>query len=318
MGKGREVAMTEKTHTEYVAIGVAPISMGFMALGQRLEAVITDAGLSLKRHARLLGSEERWAAVEVDLDLAVEDAADLRAKLESAFEGEADVALIPAAHRRKRLLISDMDSTIIRQECLDELAAYAGLKDEIAAITARAMAGELDFEGALTERVGKLKGLSLEALSQCYAERISLMPGAKTLTATMAAHGATCVLVSGGFTYFTSRVAEAAGFEAHRGNTLMDDGASLTGDVGRPILGREAKLSVLDEFAEAASLSRSDALAMGDGANDLAMIEAAGLGLAVHAKPVVAAASDAAINVTDLTAALYFQGYSDSEIIWRE
>lgn len=310
--------MTEKTYTEYVVIGVAPVSMGFMVLGQRLQAAIADAGLSLKRHARLLGNDERWAAVELDLELPDSEAEKVRAKLEAAFEGEADVALIPAAHRRKRLLISDMDSTIIRQECLDELAAYAGLKDEIAAITARAMAGELDFEGALTERVGKLKGLSLEALSQCYAERISLMPGAKTLTATMAAHGATCVLVSGGFTYFTSRVAEAAGFAAHRGNTLMDDGTSLTGDVGRPILGREAKLSALDEFAGAASLSRRDALAMGDGANDLAMIEAAGLGLAVHAKPVVAAASDAAINVTDLTAALYFQGYSDSEIIWRE
>ncbi|MEM9055019.1 MAG: phosphoserine phosphatase SerB [Pseudomonadota bacterium] len=299
-------------------MGVAPVAMGFMALGQRLEATLADVDISPKRHARLLGSEERWAAVEIDLDLSVEKASDLRAKLEAAFEGEADVALIPAAHRRKRLLISDMDSTIIRQECLDELAAYAGLKEEIAAITARAMAGELDFEGALTERVDKLKGLSLEALSQCYAERISLMPGAKTLTATMAAHGATCVLVSGGFTYFTSRVAEAAGFEDHRGNTLIDDGAALTGEVGRPILGREAKLAALDEFAKSADLLRRDALAMGDGANDLAMIEAAGLGLAVHAKPVVAAASDAAIKVTDLTAALYFQGYSDSEIIWRE
>jgi phosphoserine phosphatase len=267
---------------------------------------------------RLLGTEAKWAAVEIAVALGDAPISEVRAALRRAFEGIADFALLPARNRRKRLLVSDMDSTIIEQECLDELAAYAGLKDEIAAITARAMAGELDFEGALTERVGKLQGLNLSALQQCYDERITLMPGGRTMTATMAANGAFCLLVSGGFTFFTGRVAEAAGFQADRGNVLIDDGAALTGEVARPILGREAKLDALDDAAFANGLNRQDALAMGDGANDLAMIEAAGLGLAVHAKPIVAEAADAAISLTDLTTALYFQGFTDSEIIWRD
>jgi phosphoserine phosphatase len=311
--------MTDKTaRSSHVAIAVAPVSAGFMRLGASLEAACAKAGLTQTAHVRLLGTEDRWAAVELAVALGEISVHDARNVLHDAFDDQTDVALIPARNRRKRLLVSDMDSTIIEQECLDELAAYAGLKDEIAAITARAMAGELDFEGALTERVGKLSGLSLSALQQCYDERISLMPGAKTLTATMAAHNAHCLLVSGGFTFFTERVAKAAGFHAHQGNTLIDDGSALTGDVSRPILGREAKLDFLDDAAFANGLNRHDAIAMGDGANDLAMIEAAGLGLAVHAKPVVAAAADAAINHTDLTAALYFQGYTDSEIIWKD
>lgn len=303
--------------TSHVAVAVAPAAYGFTSLGHALADACNDAGQTVPKTPHILGSGSHWAAVELPLTISG-DASELRHTLETAFAGDADIALLPADERRKKLLISDMDSTIIEQECLDELAAYAGLKNEIAAITARAMAGELDFEGALTQRVGKLKGLGLDALAKCYAERITLMSGAKTLTATMRAHGAYCMLVSGGFTYFTSRVADASGFAAHRGNTLIDDGAALTGDVGRPILGREAKLDALDDAAFANGLTRRDALAMGDGANDLAMIEAAGLGLAVHAKPIVATASDAAINVTDLTAALYFQGYSDNEIIWRD
>ncbi|MEL8055971.1 MAG: phosphoserine phosphatase SerB [Pseudomonadota bacterium] len=310
--------MTDKTSLDCVAVAVAPVSVGFMALGQRLEQAVGESGVRPVGRVRLLGAEERWAAVEVDVSVPKARLAEVQASLESAFEGEADLALIPSAGRRKRLLISDMDSTIIQQECLDELAAFAGLKDEIAAITARAMAGELDFEAALTERVGMLAGLPVSTIEQCYEEKIDLMPGARTLTATMKANGADCILVSGGFTSFTSRVAEAAGFTAHRGNTLINDGETLTGEVTRPILGREAKLQALDEFAGAAGFPRPDVLAMGDGANDLAMIEAAGLGLAVHAKPIVAAASDAAISVTDLTTALYFQGYSDSEIVWSE
>lgn len=311
--------MTDKTtRSSHIAIAVAPVSAGFMKLGGALETACASAGLIQTAHVRMLGSENKWAAVELAVALGDNDIKTVRASLETAFDDKTDIALIPARNRRKRLLVSDMDSTIIQQECLDELAAYAGLKDEIAAITARAMAGELDFEGALTERVGKLKGLSLTALQQCYDERISLMPGAKTLTATMAAHNAHCLLVSGGFTFFTSRVADIAGFQAHQGNTLIDDGSALTGDVGRPILGREAKLDFLDDAAFANGLNRHDAIAIGDGANDLAMIEAAGLGLAVHAKPVVAEAADAAINNTDLTAALYFQGYTDSEIIWKD
>ncbi|MEL7112168.1 MAG: phosphoserine phosphatase SerB [Pseudomonadota bacterium] len=311
--------MTDKIlRSSHIATAVAPISFGFMKLGSALEAACAKANLTQTSHVRLLGTEERWAAVEIAIALGETDASSARAILTEAFHETADIALIPARNRKKRLLISDMDSTIIEQECLDELAAYAGLKDEIAAITARAMAGELGFEGALTERVGKLAGLGLSALQQCYDERITLMAGARTLTATMSTNAAYCLLVSGGFTFFTSRVAEAAGFKGDRGNILLDDGSALTGEVARPILGREAKLDALDDAAFANGLNRQDAIAMGDGANDLAMIEAAGLGLAVHAKPIVAQAADAAINVTDLTAALYFQGYTDSEIVWRE
>ena len=265
--------MDNSPRSSHVATAVAPVRYGFMKLGAKLEAACQSAGLTQTSHVRLLGTEEKWAAVEIAVSIGDADTRGVRARLRDEFGDTADIALLPARNRKKRLLISDMDSTIIQQECLDELAVYAGLKDEIAAITARAMAGELDFEGALTERVG--------------------------------------------FTYFTARVAEAAGFQGDRGNVLSDDGAALTGEVGRPILGREAKLDALDDAAFANGLNRQDAVAMGDGANDLAMIEAAGLGLAVHAKPIVAEAADAAINVTDLTTALYFQGYSDSEIVWR-
>ncbi|HAE26523.1 phosphoserine phosphatase SerB, partial [Hyphomonas adhaerens] len=226
-----------------------------------------------------------------------------------------DTAVLPAASGCKSLLISDMDSTIIGQECLDELADFAGLKAEVSAITERAMRGELDFEGALTTRVAMLKGLGLDALEQAYSERITLNPGAKTLVETMKADGAETVLVSGGFTYFTSRVAAAAGFHTHRGNTLVDDGKALTGEVGRPILGREAKLSALDEFAAAKGIGRDEVIALGDGANDLAMIKASGLGIAYHAKPVVAAEAHASIEHTDLRAALFFQGYEASEFL---
>lgn len=306
------------TDSKYIATLVAPKGQDLERLGAALTRAVEAAGLRPTSPLRPLSDGTRWTAIEIGFDAPADLISDARSALGATFRDTADIALLPASNRRKKLLVSDMDSTIIQQECLDELAAYAGLKDEIAAITARAMAGELDFEGALTERVGKLNGLSLNALQQCFDERITLMPGAKTLTATMSAHGAYCLLVSGGFTFFTSRVAATTGFDADKGNTLIDDGKALTGDVGRPILGREAKLEALDDCAFANGILRSDALAMGDGANDLAMIEAAGLGLAVHAKPIVASAADAAINLTDLTAALYFQGYSDKEIVWRD
>ena len=254
-------------------------------------------------------------ALSAKIDLSRDDAAALRNQLSETLSGQVDVAVVEEASARKQLLICDMDSTIIGQECLDELADFAGKKAEVSAITERAMAGELDFEGALTERVAMLAGLQLSALQACFEERISLNPGARTLVATMKAHGARAVLVSGGFTFFTSRVAEAAGFEAHRGNTLNDDGTTLTGDVDRPILGREAKLTALEDEVAGLNLSPTNVLAMGDGANDLAMIEAAGLGVAYRAKPVVAAASDAAIDVSDLTAALYFQGYEQADFV---
>ena len=225
-----------------------------------------------------------------------------------------DWAITPSANRRKRLLISDMDSTIIWQECLDELADFAGLKAEVSAITERAMRGELDFEGALTQRVAMLKGLGLEALAACHEQRVRLNPGARELVATMKAHGARCVLVSGGFRYFTSRVAAMAGFEADRANTLIDDGAALTGDVKLPILGREAKLTALLEETAALGLTADDAVALGDGANDLDMLATAGLGIAFNGKAAVRAAADASINVPYLDAILFLLGVNRDDV----
>jgi phosphoserine phosphatase len=226
-----------------------------------------------------------------------------------------DVNVISPANRRKKLLVADMDSTIIGCECLDELADMAHLKPQIAAITEQAMNGEIAFEPALRERVGLLKGLTLSALERTYKERVKLNPGAKALVATMKKHGARTCLVSGGFTYFTERVAKDAGFDDNQANTLLDDGTRLTGEVKEPILGREAKLAALKNEIETLKLSAADALAVGDGANDLAMIEHAGLGVAYHAKPVVSQAADAAIVYGDLRALLYLQGYSDEEIL---
>jgi len=250
-----------------------------------------------------------------DLPLAGDNAPATLAAARTLAEGlKLDINLVATNHRRKKLLVADMDSTIINVECLDELADMAGLKPKIAAITERAMRGEIEFEAALRERVGLLRGLPLSALEKTYAERVRLNPGAKSLLATMRAHGAHTMLVSGGFGYFTRRVAEAAGFHVERGNTLLDDGKALTGEVATPILGREAKLKALEEGAAHLGIDVAQSLAVGDGANDLAMIQRAGLGVAYHAKPVVAAAAGAAIAHNDLTALLYLQGYTDSEI----
>ncbi len=244
-----------------------------------------------------------WIYERVDADLAAEAAA--------AVKGlPVDWALVPVEGRRKRLLVADMDSTIINVECLDELADVAGIKPEIAAITERAMRGELEFEPALVERVARLKGLPLGAMQETYDQRVQLNAGAAALVRTMSAHGARCVLVSGGFTFFTSRVARAAGFDDHRANTLLDDGASLTGEVARPILGRAAKRETLRQEARSLGIEGAAALAIGDGANDLDMIKDAGLGVAYRAKPVVAAQAHARIEHTTLETALFFQGYA--------
>jgi phosphoserine phosphatase len=267
----------------------------------------------------------RAALVVIDETMLGEGAVDLAADLPvaeahaavKAVVGAApvDFAVQPAEGRRKRLLIADMDSTIIGCECLDELADFAGVKAQVSEITERAMRGELLFEGALRERVGMLKGLSVDALQACYDDRVRLNPGARTLVRTMAAHGARCALVSGGFTFFTRRVAEAAGFHMNRANTLIEADGKLTGQVGDPILGKEAKLAALREETTALGLTPADALAVGDGANDLAMIEAAGLGVAYRAKPIVAAQAHAKVDHADLTALLYFQGYKASEFV---
>lgn len=247
-----------------------------------------------------------WIYPSVDGELRQEAAA-------AVAELPVDWALIPVAARRKKLLVADMDSTIINVECLDELADFAGLKAEISEITERAMRGELAFEPALRARVAKLKGLALGALQRTYDERVRLNPGAATLVRTMAAHGARCVLVSGGFTFFTTRVAEAAGFHAQRANVLLDDGATLSGAVQEPILGRAAKLEALREEASALRISLDETMALGDGANDLDMIKASGLGVAYRAKPIVAAEAHAKIDYTSLEAALFFQGYRRAE-----
>jgi phosphoserine phosphatase len=226
-----------------------------------------------------------------------------------------DINVVSALHRRKKLFVADMDSTIISCECLDEIADAVGLKPQVAAITERAMAGEIAFAPALRERVALLKGLPVHRLSRVYGERVRLNPGARALLATMKAHGARTVLVSGGFTFFTSRVAADAGFDANFGNVLLDDGQHLTGTVAEPILGREAKLQTLEDEAKALGISYDETLAVGDGANDLDMIGRAGLGVAYHAKPIVAQAAGARVDHGDLTALLYLQGYRDDEIV---
>jgi len=240
--------------------------------------------------------------------------ADKLAQALDPMQMDFDFCVQPIEKRKKSLLICDMDSTLIGQECIDELADFAGVKDHVSGITERAMRGELDFEAALTERVALLKGLDLSVLETCFKERIVLNDGARTLCQTMKANGAKTVIVSGGFTFFTERVARACGFAAHHANTLLDDGEKLIGDVVRPILGREAKQKTLEKYSDALG-GPSAAIAIGDGANDLAMITAAGLGVAFYAKPTVAAAAHCAINHTDLTTALYFQGYKDSEFV---
>lgn len=224
-----------------------------------------------------------------------------------------DVFVQNSEGRRKRLLIADMDSTMIGQECIDELAAMVGRKAEIAAITERAMRGELEFEPALRERAGMLAGLDASVIDKVIEESITLTPGARTLVCTMRANGAYCALVSGGFTAFTDRIARAVGFHEHRANTLMIEDDKLTGKVGEPILGREAKRQRLVEILAEQGLAAEAALAVGDGANDLSMIELAGLGVAYHAKPAVGAAADARIEHGDLTALLYLQGYGVEE-----
>ena len=290
---------------ELVLTLVAPPNAG--AFSVNLREVFASVGARGKESRKLDAGD--GAATDVILE--ADEVAAVRAALTVPMAGQKlDWCLQPLEGRRKRLLVADMDSTIIDVECLDELADFAGLKAQISAITERAMRGELAFEGALRERVAMLKGLPVTALQAAYDQRVRLNPGARTLVRTMAANGARCVLVSGGFSFFTGHVAQAALFHAHRGNRLIEADGRLTGEVAEPILGREAKLAALQQEAAQRQLPMSETLAVGDGANDLAMIEAAGLGVAYRAKPIVAAQADARIEHTDLTTLLYFQGYS--------
>ena len=224
-----------------------------------------------------------------------------------------DLVITPLAGRRKAMLLADMDSTMIQQECIDELADVAGVGDRVKNITARAMNGELDFEAALGERVGLLKDLPESVIAEVLATRITYMPGGAVLLATMKQNGAYAALVSGGFTAFTSAVAEHLGFDENRANTLLVEDGVLTGQVGMPILGQQAKVDALEEITTRLGLEAAQVLAVGDGANDLGMLGRAGIGVALHAKPSVAAQCDVRVNFGDLTALLYLQGYAKSE-----
>ncbi len=226
-----------------------------------------------------------------------------------------DANVVPAENRRKRLLIADMDSTMIQQECIDELGVVAGVGERIKDITIRAMRGELDFEGALKERVGLLRGLEESVIGQIVRERITYMPGGRTLIATMKAAGAHTALVSGGFTPFTSRVAAELGFDENQANDLIIRDGRLTGEVGVPILGQQAKVDALRRIASRLGVSPEHAVAVGDGANDIPMLLEAGMGVALHAKPKVREQARIAIDHADLTALLYLQGYKASEFV---
>ena len=239
----------------------------------------------------------------------------LSAVWESLQAEGVDMVAQPSEGRKKKMLLADMDSTMIQQECIDELAAEAGVGDSVRAITKRAMNGELDFEGALVERVKLLKGLPETTIGKVLSDRITLMPGGATRVATMKAHGAYAALVSGGFVSFTTDVAGKLGFDEHRANTLLADDGVLMGDVARPILGRDAKVVALEEITQRLGLEAGDVLAIGDGANDLGMIERAGTGVAIHAKPVVQEAAPHCINHGDLTSILFLQGYTRAEFV---
>ncbi|MEM6971311.1 MAG: phosphoserine phosphatase SerB [Pseudomonadota bacterium] len=276
------------------------------------ERGLSDADLSVA--ARALAGEVRRlgpASAEIMLESVLPPALEAVAALLPGI----DVNAVPAVGRRKRLLVADMDSTIIPVECIDELADLAGVGAEVAAVTGRAMRGELDFDGALEARVALMAGADAGLIDLVLAERITLNPGARTLVATMAAHGAHTMLVSGGFTAFAGPVAGRAGFAEVRANTLGIADGRLSGSVGLPILGREAKLEAMDGALAARGLSTADALAVGDGANDLAMVRSAGLGVAFRAKPALAAEADARIEHAGLDALLALQGYAEGEIV---
>ena len=260
-----------------------------------------------------------WLADGVACDIALVEGTDpgeAEALLRAAIAGAAiDVAVQDAETRRKKFLIADMDSTMIGQECIDELAAEVGLKEKVAAITARAMNGEIAFEPALVERVALLKGLPTAVIGDVIARRITLTPGGRELIATMKAKGHYTALVSGGFTVFTGPIAEKLGFDENRANVLIESDGTLTGEVAHPILGKQAKVDALIDVTRRLGISTADAIAVGDGANDLGMIQLAGSGVALHAKPIVAEQAKFRIDHGDLTALLYLQGYRKTDFV---
>ncbi len=260
-----------------------------------------------------------WLADGVACDIALRDGTNAdeaeAAILEVIGTAAIDLVVQQAETRRKKILIADMDSTMIGQECIDELAAEVGLKDLVAAITARAMNGEIAFEPALRERVALLKGLPISVVDEVIAKRITLTSGGPELIATMKAKGHYTALVSGGFTVFTSRIAATLGFDENRANILIEEEGVLSGFVAEPILGKQAKVDALNDIASKLGISPENAIAVGDGANDLGMLHLAGSGVALHAKPAVAAEARMRINHGDLTALLYIQGYRKTDFV---
>ena len=274
-----------------------------------LDSGIVQAAVEILRAGGAMVGPPDWLAPDVACDIPFEGPA-----LPSLGMTGIDAVFVAREGRRKKLLVADMESTMIQNEMLDELADFLGLREKISAITARAMNGEIDFAGALKERVGLLKGLPLAKLDEA-ATRIRYMPGGATLVATMKQHGAYCALVSGGFTHFTKLVAATLGFDFDSANVLTRDGKALAGTVEMPILGKEAKLATLRHLGASRSLATADAVAVGDGANDLPMLAAAGLGIAFHPKPLVAEIARWHLDHADLTGLLYAQGYRKSEIV---
>jgi phosphoserine phosphatase len=283
------------------------MSLILTVIAQREATSLTDAQLARIRDAVGGGAPVILSAGEA-ADIPVAEQPEPSRLAEALAGAPIDAITVKSRGRRKALLLADMDSTIVQGETLDELAGFAGLGEKIAAITARAMNGELDFKEALRERVAMLKGLPVDALERTW-ERVRMTPGARELVATMRARGALTVLVSGGFSFFTAKVATALGFDEHRSNTLLDDGAVLSGSVAEPILDRDSKLQALHEFAARRGVKLGATMAVGDGANDLDMLGAAGLGIAFHAKPIVAHAARAKVDHAGLRALLFVQGY---------
>ncbi|RJE79395.1 phosphoserine phosphatase SerB [Paracoccus sp. JM45] len=275
-----------------------------------------DGDLPQGISARWGGSEPRWLATDIAAEF---DVADIPVDLDQVWSDlqsiGIDLVIQPAEGRRKKVLLADMDSTMINQECIDELADFAGVGPRVVDITARAMNGELDFHEALIERVSLLAGLDENVIQQVLETRITLASGGRELVATMRAHGSHAALVSGGFTAFTTAVAAQLGFDEHRANVLLADEGVLTGHVALPVLGREAKIEALNRITDRFGLTAQDVMAVGDGANDLGMIQLAGSGVALHAKPAVAAQAQIRINHGDLTALLYLQGYHKADFV---
>jgi phosphoserine phosphatase len=280
-----------------------------------LDSTIVDGALAVLPSA----GPARWLFNEVAVDIPFESREDLRAIENRLREARGDlpidIVVQPLATRRKKLFLADMDSTMIGQECIDELADFAGLKAHVAAITERAMRGEIEFEPALRARVALLKDMPVSVVDEVLAKRITPTPGGRALVTTMRANGAYTCLISGGFTLFTNAVAAKLGFQENRANELVVHDGKFTGEVREPILGRAAKLATLIELTESFDLDDIDTLAVGDGANDLGMIQHAGLGVAYRAKPAVAATAAARIDHGDLTALLYAQGYRREEFV---